>query len=90
VSGIEIEGKLKGKLTLRGIGSTSEFSADGELELSGKIDFGFFTAHGEGTLDAEFNTPGNRDKLYLSGKVKGKAGLLEGEERVSITLPVKK
>ena len=90
VSGIEIEGKLKGKLTLRGIGSTSEFSADGELELSGKIDFGFFTAHGEGTLDAEFNTSGYRDKLHLSGRVKGKAGLAEGEERITITLPVKK
>ncbi|HRK20189.1 MAG TPA: hypothetical protein PLX06_00160 [Fimbriimonadaceae bacterium] len=89
VAGIVIDGRLKGKLALERIGQ-SEFSASGELGVKGKIDFGFFSAEGEGTLNAEFNTPGNRDKLYLSGRIRGKAGPLEGDEFVRVTLPVKK
>lgn len=89
VSGIVIEGRLKGNLALERIGQ-SEFSASGEVGLKGTIDFGFFTAEGEGTLNAQFNTAGNRDQLRLSGRVRGKAGPLEGDERITLSLPVKR
>ena len=84
-SGIRIGGGLNGELDFRGLG-TANLTADGTLTLWGEADFGFFTAYGEASLDANLN----RDRLRLVGTLKGRAGVFEGETGIELVLPTKK
>lgn len=84
-SGIRVGGGLNGELEFRGLG-TANLTADGTLTLWGEADFGFFTAYGEASLDASLN----RDRLRLTGILKGRAGVFEGETDIELVLPTKK
>jgi hypothetical protein len=86
VPGAEIDGKIDGSLTLKNIGK-EEFNATGTLGISASVDFGFFSARGEGRLDAQFNTPGHRKELYLKGTISGEVAGFEGS--ASVELPLK-
>jgi hypothetical protein len=86
VPGAEIDGKIDGSLTLKNIGK-EEFNATGTLGISASVDCGFFSARGEGRLDAQFNTPGHRKELYLKGTISGEVAGFEGS--ASVELPLK-